>query len=399
MDVRRVRPLRLFALLLPLLVVAACGQSAPAAQPPTAAATTAPTDAPAAATTAPTDAPAAATTAPTDAPAAATTAPTAAAELAPATVRLAYFPNLTHAPALVGTAKGSFQEALGPNITLDLKTFNAGPALIEALFAGEIDIGYIGPNPAINGYVKSKGEALRIIAGATSGGAAFVVRPEAGIKGPADLAGKKLATPQLGNTQDVALRYVVKEAGLKTADDGGDVSILPTQNPDILTLFQKGEIDGAWVPEPWATRLVQEAGGTILIDERTEWPDGKFVTTHVIVSKKFLDERPDLVEAFLRGHVDAVEYVNANPEEALSLVNQEIERITTKPLPQEVLDQASKTLEFTYDPLASSLFTSADHAFELGFLGDSKPDLSEIYALDPLNKVLAEKGLALIALP
>ncbi|NTU80537.1 MAG: ABC transporter substrate-binding protein [Chloroflexales bacterium] len=386
MNLQRMRPLRLLALLLPLLVVAACGQSAPAAPPPPAAATAAPA---AAATTAPTDAPAAATT----------TAPTTAAEVAPATLRLAYFPNLTHAPALVGTAKGTFQEALGPNVTLDLKTFNAGPALIEALFAGEIDIGYIGPNPAINGYVKSNGEALRIIAGATSGGAAFVVRPEANIKGPADLAGKKLATPQLGNTQDVALRYVVKEAGLKTADEGGDVTILPTQNPDILTLFQKGEIDGAWVPEPWATRLVQEAGGAILIDERELWPDGQFVTTHVIVSKQFLDERPDLVEAFLRGHVAAVEYVNTNPEEALTLVNQEIERITTKPLPQAVLEQASKTLAFTYDPLASSLFTSADHAFELGFLGDSKPDLSAIYALDPLNKVLAEQGLEPIVLP
>ncbi|NTU85125.1 MAG: ABC transporter substrate-binding protein, partial [Chloroflexales bacterium] len=181
------RPLRLIALLLPLLVIAACGQSAPAAQPPTAVATTAP-----AATTAPTDAPAAATTAPTGAPAAATTAPTAAAELAPATVRLAYFPNLTHAVALVGAAKGTFQEALGPTVTLDVKTFNAGPALIEALFAGEVDIGYIGPNPAINGYVKSNGEALRIIAGATSGGAAFIVRPEANIKAPEDLAGKKL---------------------------------------------------------------------------------------------------------------------------------------------------------------------------------------------------------------
>ncbi len=197
----------------------------------------------------------------------------------------------------------------------------------------------------------------------------------------------------------MALRYLVKESGLKTADEGGDVTILPTQNPDILTLFQKGEIDGAWVPEPWATRLVQEAGGAIFIDERDKWPEGKFVTTHVIVSTKFLNERPDLVEAFLRGHVDAVEFVNANPAEALTLVNQEIERITTRPLPQAVLEQASKTLEFTYDPLASSLFTSADHAFELDFLGDSKPDLSGIYALDPLNKVLAEKGLEPIVLP
>jgi NitT/TauT family transport system substrate-binding protein len=317
--------LRLAALLL-LVVVAACGQSAPAAS-------------------------------------------------GIATVRLAYFPNLTHGVALVGTARGTFQEALGPDAKLNLTTFNAGPAMIEALFAGEVDIGYIGPNPAINGYVKSNGEALRIIAGASSGGALFIVRPEAGIASPADLDGKKFATPQLGGTQDVALRYLVQEAGLATADNGGTVTILPTQNPDILTLFQKGEIDGAWVPEPWATRLVQEAGGAVFIDERDKWPDGKFVTTHVIVRTAFLNERPDLVEAFLRSHVQTVEYIKANPEEAKSLVNQEIERITTKPLPREVLDQAITTLEFTYDPLASTLFVSADHAFELGFLG-SRPSLA-----------------------
>ncbi len=352
---RMLRDLRAAAFILPLvLLIAACGQSTPAAP---------------------------------------------AAPGAPATVRLAYFPNLTHAVALVGTARGSFQEALGPNVTLDLKTFNAGPALIEALFAGEIDIGYIGPNPAINGYVKSNGAALRIIAGASSGGALFVVRPEAGITSPADLGGKKLATPQLGGTQDVALRYLVQQAGLQTADNGGTVTILPTQNPDILTLFQKGEIDGAWVPEPWATRLLQEGGGEVFIDEREQWPDGKFVTTHVIVSKQFLDERPELVEAFLGAHVDTVQYIAANPEEAKGLVNQEIERITTAPLPREVLDQALTTVDFTYDPLASTLFVSADHAFELGFLGDSKPDLSGIYALEPLNKVLAAKKLTPIALP
>lgn len=325
--------------------------------------------------------------------AAPTEAPQGGGAAPAATVRLAYFPNLTHAPALVGVARGTFQEALGANVTLDMKTFNAGPALIEALFAGEIDIAYIGPNPAINGYVKSNGEALRIIAGSTSGGAAFIMRPGANITGPADLAGKKLATPQIGNTQDVALRFYLAENGLQTADKGGTVEVIPTQNPDILTLFQQGQIDGAWVPEPWATRLIQEAGGKVFIDERDEWPDGKFVTTHVIASKQFLDSRPDLVGAFLVAHVDTVEFIKANPEEAKSLINAEIERITTKPLPREVLDQSYTTLEFTADPLASTLFVSADHAFELGFLGAEKPDLSGIYALNPLNTVLKEKGL------
>ncbi len=356
---------RLAAFILPLLlIITACGSGTPAAGP-------------------------------TTAPAAATTAAPTGGEAT--TVHLAYFPNLTHAVALVGTANGTFQKALGPNVTIDVKTFNAGPALIEALFAGEIDIGYVGPNPAINGYVKSKGDALRIIAGASSGGALFIVRPEANIKSPKDLDGKKIASPQLGGTQDVALRYVVKEAGLKTADQGGTVTILPTQNPDILTLFQKGDIDGAWVPEPWATRLIVEAKGQVLIDERDIWPDRKFTTTLVVVSRKFLAAHPDLVEAFLRGHVDTVAYINKNADATKTLVNKEIERITGKPLATAVIDQAITTLDFTYDPLAASLFTSADHAFALGFLGDSKPDLSGIYDLGPINKVLKEKGLPEIA--
>src|SRR6266700_3953898 len=168
------------------------------------------------------------------------------------TVHLGYFPNITHAAALVGVARGTFKQALGSNATLDTKTFNAGPALIEALLAGDIDIGYVGPNPAINGYVKSHGAALRIIAGASSGGALFIVRPGANIHGPQDLNGKKLATPQLGGTQDVSLRHYLQQHGLKTADKGGTVQIIPSDNANILAMFKQGSIDGAWVPEPWA---------------------------------------------------------------------------------------------------------------------------------------------------
>lgn len=328
-------------------------------------------------------------------PSAAATAPGKPA----VTIRLGYFPNLTHAVGLVGVARGTFQAAMGPGATLDVKTFNAGPSVIEAMFAGEIDLSYIGPNPAINGYVKSKGEALRILAGATSGGALFIVRPEANIQTPADLAGKRLATPQLGNTQDVALRSYLQQHGLETADKGGTVEIIPTQNPDILTLFKQGQIDGAWVPEPWATRLLQEAGGQVFLDERTLWPGGQFVTTHLIVSKKFLDEHPDLVRVFLQAHVETVQFINANPDEAKKIVNAEIERITTKALPEAVIGQAFTNLEITYDPIASSLFKSAEDAFSLGFLGETQPDLGDIYALGPLNAVLTEKGLAPVAAP
>ncbi len=317
----------------------------------------------------------------------------------PFTLRLGYFPNLTHAVALVGVARGTFKDALGPNVHLETKTFNAGPALIEALFANDIDIGYIGPNPAINGYIKSNGAALRIIAGASSGGALFVVRPDAHIHSPTDLANKKIATPQVGGTQDVALRYYLKQHGLQTADKGGTVQIIPTDNPNILSLFQQGKIDGAWVPEPWATRLVIEGNGTVFLDERSLWPNGEFVTTNVVVRTAFLQEHPDLVEKFLQAHVETVQYILKNPESAKEIVNSEIQRITGKALAKKVIDQAYTNLDITYDPLTSTLLQSADRAYSLGFLGQSKPDLAGIYHLGELNAVLTSRGLASVAGP
>lgn len=312
----------------------------------------------------------------------------------PLTVRLAYFPNFTHAIGLVGVQTGNIQRALGEPNRLDVKSFNAGPALVEALLAGEIDIGYVGPNPAINGYVKSKGEALRIIAGASSGGALFVLRPESGIAAPKDLSGKTFASPQLGGTQDVALRYYLRQNGLKTDTEGGTVRIIPTANADILTLFKQGRIDGAWVPEPWATRLIQEGGGKVFVDERSLWPEGKFVTTLVVVSAKFLKTRPDLVKQFLRAHVEAAQFVASNPADAKKITNDEIARITSAGLPPVVIDQAFTNVAFTWDPYPKTLLEAANAAFALGFLGDTKPDLSGIFDLTLLNEVLAEKGLA-----
>lgn len=316
---------------------------------------------------------------------------------APVTVHLGYFPNITHAIALVGVAQGSFQKALGSDKLDASKTFNAGPALIEALLAGDIDIGYVGPNPAINGYVKSHGEALRIIAGASSGGALFIVRPDAHIQSPADLNGKKLATPQKGGTQDISLRHYLQQHGLKTSDQGGSVQIIPTDNPNILTEFKAGQIDGAWVPEPWASRLILEGKGKAFVDERTLWPGGKFVTTNVVVRKDFLDQHPDTVKKFLQAHVEVAQYINSNPDEAQKLTNDQLKKLTGKPLATATIAQAFKNQDITYDPLAASLFTSADNAYTLGFLGTSKPNLKDIYDLDPLNSVLTSKGLAKVA--
>lgn len=309
------------------------------------------------------------------------------------TLRLGYFPNLTHAVGLVGVANGSVAKALAPTADVKVTAFSAGPQLIEALLAGEVDIAYVGPSPAVNGYVKSRGEALRVIAGASSGGALFVVRPTAGISTPADLAGKRIATPQRGGTQDVTLRFMVRGAGLQTSDQGGSVQIVPMAPADILTAFQRGDIDGAWMAEPWVTRLVQEAGATVWFDERTRWPDGRFATTHVVVATPFLERHRDVVKAFLRAHVDATTFVNGSPVEARTIANQEIARITTAAIPEPVLVSAFGHIDFTYDPLATTVAVMADHAFQLGFLGTSAPDLRGYYALDPLNEVLRERGL------
>ena len=308
--------------------------------------------------------------------------------------RLGYFPNITHAAALIGVQQGGVQEALGATTKLETKPFNAGPALIEAILAGEIDLGYVGPNPAINGYVRSRGQALRVIAGASSGGALFVVRPGANIASAADLAGKKLATPQRGGTQDVALRHYIRSNGLRTADEGGDVSVVPTANPDILTLFQQSQIDGAWVPEPWGTRLLQEASGVVHIDERDLWPGGKFITTLVVARAKFLADAPDVVGKFLQAHVDAITLIGSQSAQARALANAEIKRITTKALPDATIDSAFTKVDFTYKPLAPTLFQQAQFAFELGFLGKDLPELSGLYDLSLLNKVLLAKGLA-----
>ncbi len=304
-------------------------------------------------------------------------------------LRLGYFPNLTHATALVGIQEGIFQRTLGSGVTLETRTFNAGPSAVEALFSGAIDAAYTGPNPAINAYAKSDGKAIRIVSGATSGGALLIVRP--GIAGAGDLRGKKIASPQLGNTQDVALRTWLKANGLRTdTQGGGDVHVVNQENAQTLDLFKAGAIDGAWVPEPWATRLQLEGGGKVLVNEASLWPKGRFVTTHLVVRTEFLDKHPDLVEKLLAGQVEANELVNRDPAEAQALANAQIQKVTGKALKPAVTAAAWKRLEFTDDPIASSLRTSAAHAEALGLLKPVK--LDGIYDLGPLNRVLASRG-------
>jgi NitT/TauT family transport system substrate-binding protein len=313
------------------------------------------------------------------------------AQSKPTVIRVGYFPNITHPQALVGRANGQFEKALGAGIQIEWKAFNAGPTAIEALFANAIDLTYVGPNPTVTGYVRSQGEAVRVIAGAASGGASLVVREGAGIHTASDFHGKRVATPQLGNTQDVALRAWMRANGLKAREKGGDVQVIPISNPDQLTLFLRGQLDAAWAPEPWAARLTHEGGGRIFIDERDLWPNRQFVITNIIASPKFLKEHADVVKGFLRTHVELTDWINKNPTQAKQILNQQLQREMGKPLAQEVLDEALSRMQVTYDPIRSSLLKSTQQAFDEGFLGRTQPDLSGLYDLTLLNEVLREK--------
>lgn len=306
-------------------------------------------------------------------------------------VRLGFFANVTHAPALVGVGDGLFAAALD-GATLETFTFNAGTEAIEAVFAGAVDVTFIGPNPAINAHAQSGGRAIRIVAGSTSGGAYLVVRPE--IRSAEDLVGRSLATPSLGNTQDVALRAWLAGQGYETTPEGGgDVSVLPQSNATSLESFITGSIDGAWVPEPWATRLVREGGGVVLVDERDLWSEtgGEYVTTHVLVRTQFLEQHPDLVKALLDGLLAAIERIDTDPAAAQRTVAEQIASITGQTPSPEVIAASFDNLTFTVDPIALSLRGSAEDAVAVGLL--QPVDLDGIYDLTLLNELLVERGL------
>ncbi|AXJ08402.1 ABC transporter substrate-binding protein [Arthrobacter sp. PM3] len=317
-------------------------------------------------------------------------APVAAADGSPAAeLKLGYFGNITHGPALVGVNQGFIAKELGQT-KLTTQVFNAGPAAIEALNAGAIDATYIGPNPAINSFVKSKGESISIIAGAASGGAQLVVKP--GINSAADLKGKTLASPQLGGTQDVALRAWLGKQGFKTSTDGGgDVAINPTENAQTLKLFQDGKLDGAWLPEPWASRLVLQAGAKVLVDEKDLWDKGEFITTVLIVNKKFAAEHPATVQALLKGHVESVDWLNAAaPAEKATVLNAGLKAAAGSALAADVIDRSLKNIVFTVDPLAGTYKKLLQDGVDAGTT--KQADLTGLFDLTALNTVLPESA-------
>lgn len=313
----------------------------------------------------------------------------AAEALGPAAeVRLGYFANVTHAPALIGLEQGLFEAALG-DTKLNTQVFNAGPAAIEAISAGAIDIAYIGPSPAINTYIRSAGQSAVIVAGATSGGAALVVRD--GIDRVADLSGATIATPQLGNTQDVALRSWLADEGFETSTTGaGDVTIQPTENSDAFALFKAGDLDGAWVPEPWVSRLVVEGGAHVLVDEAELWEDGVFPTTVVLVNKRFLIEHAETVTAVLEGHLAAIAWLGENPDQVAAAVNAAIEAETGKALADAVIDRALENVTFSADPIASTFPVLVEHAVAATTGTDG--DITGLFDLTLLNELLKAAG-------
>lgn len=303
----------------------------------------------------------------------------------PTSLRLGYQPNLTHAPALVGIEEGTFQRSLG-RTRLEPQPFNAGPDAALALMSGAIDAAYLGPSPVVNAYVHSDGEALRVVAGATSGGAALVVRK--GIASPADLRGATIATPQLGGTQDVALRWWLAANGMATDPEGGGVAeIRPQKNGQTIAAFRQGILDGAWLPEPWASRLVVEAGAHVLVDERDLWPTGQDLTTVLVVRTRLLEQHPDLVERLLRGQVAATDFIDRHPEEAEELSNRAIAKVTGERLSAEVLSSAWRRLGFGESLDPDALVESAARANSVGLL--PSVDLERLIDLRILGRIRA----------
>lgn len=311
-----------------------------------------------------------------------------------ATVRLAYFPNVTHGVALVGVGRGTFAKALGSEAKLETQVFTAGPAEIEALFAGAVDIGYVGPGPAINGYLKSRGDALKIIAGSASGGAGLVVRKDSGITDLKGLAGKHVAIPQVGGTQDISLRHALGEVGLAPTNKRGTVDVVQYAPAEAETQFLQKAIDAAWLPEPWLARLEKQGTVTLLFDERDRWPDRQFASAVVIVSSKFLKEHPDLVQKFLSAHVETVEWAKKNPDEARKVIGEQIKDATKKAIPDDILKKALARTDMTYDPLRSSVLTFADWSRQLGYQREGRDALTGLIDEAPLNAVLTARNLA-----
>lgn len=308
-------------------------------------------------------------------------------------VRLGYFPNVTHAPALVGVARGDFEKGLEGKGHLKATTYNAGPSVIEAIFAGHLDLAYIGPSPTLNGYAMSKGAEVRVIAGAVENGVLVIGNKNKGITSLDQLKGARIATPQLGNTQDVSAKhYVTKELGSTLKSSGGETEVIPMANPDIELLFAKDQLDAAWVPEPWGTRLVEQGVGTLIAHESDLWPEKRFTLTLVIARAEFLEKHPELVVEFLKVHQRLTNELAADPQAHVTTISAQIEKLTGKKMSDTVIIGALKNVAFTTDIPTHSFEVFNQWAKDLGFAKPSGPALDGLVVPGLLEQARAGAG-------
>jgi len=294
-------------------------------------------------------------------------------------IRVAFFPSIGHAVPIVGIENGIFEKGIGEQIQIETKLFDSGPQVIESIFASSIDVAYVGPGPVINGFLKSYGKDIRNLAGAASGGASFIVQPDSGLDSIENFDGKRIASPQISNSQDVSLRHYLASNGLKPIEKGGTVFVLNISNPDIYTLFAKGDIDGAWVSEPWATMLVQELDGVRLFNEEKLWPNEQFASVLLIARTNYIENNPEVIHNWIKSHEEAVLWINSNPDKSKSMFSDFLLGYMGKSLPPEIIDESFSNLTITADPIKNSVLTFAERADSLGYLGRSGYNLDGIF--------------------
>ena len=300
-------------------------------------------------------------------------------------LRVAFFPSIGHAVPIVGLENGIFQDEINEQIKIETKIFDSGPQVIESIFAGSIDIAYVGPGPIINGFLKSDGKDIKILSGAASGGASFIVKSNSGLDSIENFDQKRIASPQISNSQDVSLRYYLASNDLKPVEKGGTVFVLNISNPDIYTLFAKGDIDGAWVPEPWATLLVEELDGVRLFNEEKLWPNEQFASVLLISRTDYLENNPVIIQNWIKSHEETVSWINSNPDKSKTIFSEFLKKYMGKSLPPKIIDESFSNLEITSDPIKNSVLTFAERADSLGYLGRTGYNLDGIFYQSDLN--------------
>ena len=307
-------------------------------------------------------------------------------------IRVAFFPSIVHAVPIIGMETQIFANNLNDDLDIEVKIFDSGPQVIESIFSNSVDIAYVGPGPVINGFLKSDGNDLKILAGAANGGASFVIQKNSGLELIENYSGKRVAAPQISNTQDVSLRHYLAENGLKSAEKGGDVFVLNIANPDIYTLFAKGDIDGAWVPEPWATMLVEELDGIRLFDENEFWPENKFSSVLLIGRSDYIEKNPEIIKKWINANEKTVQWINNHPDESKKLYNEFLKSYMGRTLPENIVEKSFSNIIITSEPLENSVYTFAERADALGYLGRDGYTLDGIFYHENISVTLNEEN-------